>query len=86
MQALLEAQQMAFNAASMGQTVPVLIERTGSREAGQLVGRTPYLQLIHVTGDASLVGKIVPVTVTGFRQMSLTGVLAARLTDPVAGS
>jgi tRNA-2-methylthio-N6-dimethylallyladenosine synthase len=86
LQTLLEDQQMAFNAASMGQSLPVLIERVGSREAGQLVGRTPYLQLIHVTGPADLVGQIVPVTVTGFRQMSLTGVLVGNLANRVSGS
>lgn len=79
-QGLLEEQQMAFNAASVGQTMPVLIERIG-REGGQLVGRTPYLQLIHVTGEADLVGKIADVSVTGFRQMSLTGVLSADLAN-----
>ncbi|MEQ1653846.1 MAG: tRNA (N6-isopentenyl adenosine(37)-C2)-methylthiotransferase MiaB [Hyphomicrobium sp.] len=84
-QGLLEEQQMAFNAASVGQTIPVLIERIG-REAGQLVGRTPYLQLIHVTGDAGLVGKIAQVSVTGFRQMSLTGVLSADLANPLTGA
>ena len=74
LQAVLEDQQVAFNRASVGQTVPVLFERTG-REPGALVGRTPYLQLIHADGDPSLVGQIVPVTVTAYRQMSLTGTI-----------
>ena len=73
LQAILEDQQLAFNAASVGQTMAVLFERTG-REPGTLVGRTPYLQLIHADGAASLVGQIAPVTITGYRQMSLTGV------------
>ena len=72
LQALLENQQVAFNAATVGQTLPVLFERTG-REPGTLVGRTPYLQLIHADGPPSLVGQTVPVTVTAYRQMSLTG-------------
>ena len=72
LQALLENQQVAFNAAAVGRTLPVLFERTG-REPGTLVGRTPYLQLIHADGSPSLVGKTVPVTVTAYRQMSLTG-------------
>ena len=73
LQAVLEKQQVQFNAASVGRNMPVLIERTG-RDAGQLVGRTPYLQLIHVEGAAGLVGQVTPVSVTGFRQMSLSGV------------
>ena len=72
LQALLENQQLKFNAATAGKTLPVLFERTG-REPGTLVGRTPYLQLIHANGPAALVGQIVPVTVTAYRQMSLTG-------------
>ena len=76
LQTVLEDQQLAFNAASVGQTMPVLFERAG-REPGTLVGRTPYLQLIHADGPASLVGQILPVTVTGYRQMSLTGVTSA---------
>ena len=75
LQALLEDQQVAFNAASVGQKLDVLFERTG-REPGTLVGRTPYLQLIHADGDAGLVGQFVPVTVTAYRQMSLTGRIA----------
>lgn len=76
LQSLLENQQLAFNAASVGQSLPVLFERAG-REPGTLVGRTPYLQLIHANGPASLVGQIVSVTVTAFRQMSLTGTIDA---------
>jgi tRNA-2-methylthio-N6-dimethylallyladenosine synthase len=76
LQGVLERQQVAFNAAAVGQVMPVLIERTG-RNPGHLVGRTPYLQLIHVEGDAALVGQVAPVLVTEFRQMSLTGVIAA---------
>jgi tRNA-2-methylthio-N6-dimethylallyladenosine synthase len=75
LQALLEDQQVAFNAATAGQTLDVLFERTG-RNPGTLVGRTPYLQLIHADGDAGLVGQFAPVTVTAYRQMSLTGSIA----------
>ena len=72
LQALLENQQVAFNAATVGRSLPVLFERTG-KEPGTLVGRTPYLQLIHANGPPSLVGQTVSVTVTAYRQMSLTG-------------
>jgi tRNA-2-methylthio-N6-dimethylallyladenosine synthase len=75
LQAILEDQQLAFNEASVGRDMPVLMERVG--RDGQLVGRTPYLQLIHVDGEPGLVGQIATAHVTGFRQMSLTGTLAA---------
>ncbi len=74
LQGELEQQQLAYNAGFIGRQVLVLVERTG-REPGTLVGRTPYLQLIHFDGDAALIGQVVPVTVTASRQMSLTGVI-----------
>ena len=43
LQALLQQQQRAFNAACVGRVLPVLFEKPG-RHDGQLVGRSPYLQ------------------------------------------
>ena len=74
--ALLSAQQEAFNAAVVGRTLPVLIERPG-RRAGQVVGRTPYLQPIHAEGPESLIGEIAPMQVTGATRGSLSGDLQA---------
>jgi tRNA-2-methylthio-N6-dimethylallyladenosine synthase len=78
LQAVLEDQQVRYNAASVGKIMPVLMERIG-RDTGQLVGRTPYLQLIHVDGHVdgpkALVGHVANVKVTDFRQMSLSGVV-----------
>jgi tRNA-2-methylthio-N6-dimethylallyladenosine synthase len=48
---LLREQQDSFNDAMLGQTVPVLFEKPG-RHPNQLVGRTPYLQPVHI--DTSL--------------------------------
>lgn len=47
LQALLGEQQINFNKKSVGKTMDVLLEREG-KEAGQLVGRSPYLQAVHV--------------------------------------
>ncbi len=47
LQALLGEQQINFNNKSVGKTMDVLLEREG-KEAGQLVGRSPYLQAVHV--------------------------------------
>lgn len=76
LQALLDDQQAAFNAKSHGATVPVLFERRG-RQPGEFVGRTPYLQLVHVAAEADLVGRTANVAVTDARRLSLTGVIAA---------
>ena len=71
---LLDAQQLAFNEATVGQTLPVAFERKG-RYPGQLVGRTPYLQAVHVEADEALIGKIEPVLVRSATRMSLAGVI-----------
>jgi tRNA-2-methylthio-N6-dimethylallyladenosine synthase len=78
LKSVLEEQQLAFNSASIGRDMPVLLERINHN--GQLVGRTPYLQLIHLDGDFGQVGQIATAQVTGSRQMSLTGTLSALLT------
>ena len=76
LQAVLEGQQVAFNCRSIGGVVPVLFERQG-RQAGEFVGRTPYLQLVHAAGAGDLVGSTANVAVTEARRMSLSGVIAA---------
>ena len=75
LQALLDEQQVAFNAAQVGQTLPVLFERKG-RHAGQLVGRSPYLQGVHAAAPEALIGQIVPVRIEGASKNSLSGVVA----------
>jgi tRNA-2-methylthio-N6-dimethylallyladenosine synthase len=74
---LLDEQQRAFNAAQVGKVLPVLFEKPG-RHAGQIVGRSPYLQAVHGEGGEHLIGKIVPVRIESAAKMSLAGVL-----DPV---
>jgi tRNA-2-methylthio-N6-dimethylallyladenosine synthase len=80
LQELLLEQQNDFNRASIGRTMPVLLERAG-RHPGQLVGRTPYLQPVHVDAPASLAGAIRPVRLVGLRGNSLTGSLDLALAE-----
>ena len=75
LQAVLEAQQRAFNADMIGRTVPVLFEKPG-RHTGQIIGRSPYLQAVHCDGGADLIGRIVPVTIASAAHMSLGGTRA----------
>jgi tRNA-2-methylthio-N6-dimethylallyladenosine synthase len=72
LQALLTQQQRGFNAAQIGRTLPVLFERKG-RHAGQILGRSPYLQAVHVDGPDHLIGTIAEVKITGAALNSLTG-------------
>jgi tRNA-2-methylthio-N6-dimethylallyladenosine synthase len=72
LQVLIHRQQTEFNASMVGRTVPVLIEKPG-RDAGQLVGRSPYLQSVHIQADGALIGKIVDTHITGVGTNSLSG-------------
>jgi tRNA-2-methylthio-N6-dimethylallyladenosine synthase len=74
LQALLAEQQAAFNGACVGRTLDVLFDRPG-RHAGQLVGRSPYLQAVHAIAPASAIGAILPVGVAAAQTNSLSGVL-----------
>jgi tRNA-2-methylthio-N6-dimethylallyladenosine synthase len=74
LQALLEAQQSAFNAAQTGRTLEVLFEKTG-RHDGQLIGRSPYLQAVHAAAPDRLIGRIVAVRIEAAARNSLAGVL-----------
>ena len=74
LQALLEAQQRAFNAAQVGRTLPVLFERPG-RHPGQVIGRSPYLQAVHCEGGEALIGRIAPARIVGSAHNSLAGSL-----------
>jgi tRNA-2-methylthio-N6-dimethylallyladenosine synthase len=71
---LLDEQQRAFNAAQVGRTLDVLFEKPG-RHAGQVTGRSPYLQAVHAEGPAELIGQIVPVRIDAAAKMSLAGTL-----------
>ncbi|MDP6708834.1 MAG: tRNA (N6-isopentenyl adenosine(37)-C2)-methylthiotransferase MiaB [Alphaproteobacteria bacterium] len=72
LQALLEAQQRRFNEARIGARMPVLLERPG-RYPGQLVGRSPYMQAVHVEGDDAHLGEIATVEITAATGNSLAG-------------
>jgi tRNA-2-methylthio-N6-dimethylallyladenosine synthase len=76
LQALLAEQQAAFGRAQIGREMPVLIEKPG-RHAGQVVGRSPYLQAVHLEAPAERTGSIIEVAITGAGPNSLAGRLAA---------
>lgn len=74
LQALLREQQDAFNADMVGRTLPVLFTGRG-RKPGQISGRSPYLQPVHVDGPDDLIGQTVPVVITQRLTNSLAGTL-----------
>ncbi len=79
--ALLYAQQEAFNLEQVGRTLPVLFEREG-RRPGQIVGRSPYLQPVWAMGDAALIGQIAQVRIESATHGSLVGSLVLGSPDP----
>lgn len=74
LQALLREQQDAFNADCVGREVAVLVTGPG-RHPGQIAGRSPYLQAVHMDGPVSLTGQVVPVKVQGSSSNSLSACL-----------
>ena len=74
LQALLLEQQDQANLGVIGKDLPVLFEKPG-REKNQLVGRTAYLQPVHVEAKQSLIGSIRTVRIERLTANSLHGVL-----------
>ncbi len=76
LQALIAAEQRAFNDGAVGSELPVLFERRGRHE-GQLVGRTPYLQAVHARAPEREIGAVLKVRITAVGPNSLAGEVAA---------
>lgn len=74
LQELLSRHQYEFQCSMVGKTLPVLIEKAG-REAGQMIGKSPYLHAVHVTAPTSSTGKIVDAFIEKTERNSLSGVV-----------
>jgi len=72
LQALVTEQQRAFNRSCVGRTLDVLLERKG-RMPGQLGGRSPYLQAVHLDAPEHLIGTVQPVEIIDVGNNSLSG-------------
>ncbi|MGE4314419.1 MAG: tRNA (N6-isopentenyl adenosine(37)-C2)-methylthiotransferase MiaB [Pseudobdellovibrionaceae bacterium] len=72
-QDLLMSQQKAFNETYIGKTMPVLFDRKG--RDGQIHGRSPYFQAVHVEANERLIGNILDVKIEGATLNSLTGTI-----------
>ena len=80
MQQVLDIQLRNFNTACVGRTFDVLLIGTG-RYPGQLVGRSPYLQAVHIMADSQHIGAIVPLKIVSVESYSL-GAVWAETTAP----
>lgn len=72
LQALLFRQQQSFNESRIGREFDILLEKPG-RQDGQLIGRSPWLQSVNVTGSADEIGSLVKVRIHGAGANSLFG-------------
>jgi tRNA-2-methylthio-N6-dimethylallyladenosine synthase len=72
LQTLLYEQQVSFNHNLVGSIQPILLEKPG-KNPGQLIGRSPYLQSVHVKASPRLIGQIIDVKILGATQNSLKG-------------
>ena len=72
LQTLLFDYQTKFNESCVGKTMPVLFEQKG-RHKGQLIGRTPYMQNLHIETKDDNMNKIVDVVVCEATTNSLSG-------------
>ncbi len=78
LQELLSEQTLAFNRACTGRVMDVLLDRHGKLD-GQLLGRSPYMQPVHVQAPEALLGKLVRLRILDGHANSLSGEMAADL-------
>ncbi|MGZ8998071.1 MAG: TRAM domain-containing protein, partial [Allosphingosinicella sp.] len=82
LQALLNAQQHQFNRATVGRRTSILLERKG-RKPGQLVGKTPWLQSVHLETGAAI-GDLIDVELVSAGPNSLAGRVVTPADYPAA--
>ena len=72
LQELLNRQADQFNEQTVGRRFGVLLERPG-RHPGQLVGKSPYLQAVHVQTESAAIGDLIDVDIIARHAHSLGG-------------
>ena len=77
LQARINEHQLAFNRSKVGVETEVLIERAGKHDR-QMIGRSPWLQSVHVETDAKA-GDLIDVTLVSAGPNSVTGAERERI-------
>jgi tRNA-2-methylthio-N6-dimethylallyladenosine synthase len=80
LQALINAQQIAFNQSMVGKTMDIVFDRVG-KHPGQALGRTPYMQSAHTEDGGALMGRIAVARI----EAAFPNSLAARVLRIVPG-
>jgi tRNA-2-methylthio-N6-dimethylallyladenosine synthase len=73
----INAHQLAFNRSKVGANTQILIERKG-KHSGQMIGRTPWQQSVHVETSAQP-GELVDVTLVAAGANSMSGAMRERV-------
>jgi tRNA-2-methylthio-N6-dimethylallyladenosine synthase len=76
LQAAINRDQEAFNLASVGRRCELLLERKG-KLPGQLIGKSPWLQSVHLVADAAI-GDMIEVEIEAAWPNSVSGVERVR--------
>jgi tRNA-2-methylthio-N6-dimethylallyladenosine synthase len=77
LQERINVHQLAFNRSKVGVDTQILVERPG-KHAGQMIGRTPWLQSVHVETSAAP-GDLVNVTLVAAGPNSMSGAVRREL-------
>jgi tRNA-2-methylthio-N6-dimethylallyladenosine synthase len=77
LQSAINAGQSAFNAASVGRRTDLLLERKG-KLAGQLIGKSPWLQSVHVISPDAAIGDMISVDLVSAGPNSLEGAIVQK--------
>jgi tRNA-2-methylthio-N6-dimethylallyladenosine synthase len=77
LQERINAHQLAFNRSKAGVDTQILVEREG-RHPGQMIGRSPWLQSVHVETDAHA-GEIIDVTLVSAGPNSMAGAVRQKV-------
>lgn len=77
---LAEVQQIAAERSELlrGRTLPVLVEECNRQDSSLVTGRLSNNSVVHFPGDASLIGQIVPVTLTESKGFYYVGTAAEK--------
>jgi tRNA-2-methylthio-N6-dimethylallyladenosine synthase len=78
LQSLIDTHRRDFDRETVGRRLEVLFDGRG-RKPGQIAGRSPYLQAVHVEGSESLIGQVAQVDILATSPNSLSGVIKSGL-------
>lgn len=77
LQAAINANARKISEAMLGSVQRVLVEKTSTRDAGELTGRTENMRYVNFPGQPRMIGEFVDIEITDVMANSLRGRVAA---------